>query len=121
MGRTLGIVATIGALLIGTAAAGPVAAQKPGGVLRMPIGNSPASMSIHEEATRIAVTPMMAVFNNLVLFDQHVAQNTFESIRPDLAESWSWDEDRAALTFRLHTGVRSHDCMQFTAKAVKCT
>src|SRR5467141_17035 len=99
----------------------PASAQKPGGVLRMPIGNSPASMSIHEEATRIAVTPMMAVFNNLVLFDQHVAQNTFESIRPDLAESWSWDEDKTALTFRLRTGVKWHDGTPFTAKDVKCT
>jgi peptide/nickel transport system substrate-binding protein len=122
MGRTFGIAAAVGALLIGMGAAiGPVAAQKPGGVLRMPIGNSPASMSIHEEATRIAVTPMMAVFNNLVLFDQHVAQNTFESIRPDLAESWSWDEDRTALTFRLHSGVKWHDGTPFTAKDVKCT
>ena len=121
MGRTLGIVAAVGALLVGMATAEPASAQKPGGVLRMPIGNSPASMSIHEEATRIAVTPMMAVFNNLVLFDQHVPQNTFESIRPDLAESWSWDEDRTALTFRLRTGVKWHDGMPFTAKDVKCT
>ena len=75
-----------GGLLAAVFTAEPASAQKPGGVLRMPIGNSPASMSIHEEATRIAVTPMMAVFNNLVLFDQHVAQNTFESIRPNLAE-----------------------------------
>ena len=102
-------------------AAVPATAQKPGGVLRMPIGNSPASMSIHEEATRIAVTPMMAVFNNLVLFDQQVAQNTFESIRPDLAESWSWDEDKTALTFRLRTGVKWHDGKPFTAQDVKCT
>src|SRR5215471_9460931 len=118
MGRTLGIVV---ALLIGTGVSGPADAQKPGGVLRMPIGNSPASMSIHEEATRIAVTPMMAVFNNLVLFDQHIAQNTFESIRPDLAETWSWDEDRNALTFRLRSGVKWHDGVPFTAKDVKCT
>ncbi len=121
MGRTLGIVAAAGALLIAMAADGPAAAQKPGGILRMPIGNSPASMSIHEEATRIAVTPMMAVFNNLVLFDQHVAQNTFESIRPDLAETWSWDEDKTALVFRLRTGVKWHDGTPFTAKDVKCT
>jgi hypothetical protein len=121
IGPRAGIVAAVGALLIGMTADGPAAAQKPGGVLRMPIGNSPASMSIREEATRIAVTPMMAVFNNLVLFDQHVPQNTFESIRPDLAESWSWDEDRTALTFRLHTGVKLHDGTLFTAKDVKCT
>src|SRR5215831_19195214 len=121
MGRTLVAAAAIGALWIGPGAAGPAAAQKPGGVLRMPIGNSPASMSIHEEATRIAVTPMMAVFNNLVLFDQHISQNKFESIRPDLAESWSLDEDRTALTFRLRTGVKWHDGTPFSAKDVKCT
>src|SRR5437762_965183 len=115
------ILATAGGLLTAMCVYQPVLAQKPGGILRMPIGNSPASMSIHEEATRIAVTPMMAVFNNLVLFDQHVAQNTFESIRPDLAESWSWDEDRTALTFRLRTGVKWHDGAPFTAKDVKCT
>src|SRR6266550_221905 len=110
-----------GALLTATGAAGPAFAQKSGGVLGMPIGNSPASMSIHEEATRIAVTPMMAVFNNLVIFDQHVRQNTFESIRPELAETWSWDEDKTALTFRLHTGVKWHDGKPFTARDVKCT
>src|SRR6266581_4775557 len=121
VGRTFGIFAAVGALLIAVAADRPASAQKPGGVLRMPIGNSPASMSIHEEATRIAVTPMMAVFNNLVLFDQHVAQNTFESIRPELAESWSWDQDKTALTFRLRTGVKWHDGAPFTAKDVKCT
>src|SRR5438094_3130723 len=102
-------------------AAVPAWAQKSGGVLRMPIGNSPASMSIHEEATRIAVTPIMAVFNNLVIFDQHVPQNTFESIRPELADSWSWDEDKTALTFTLRQGVRWHDGKPFTARDVKCT
>ncbi len=110
-----------GAVLAATGAADPAFAQKSGGVLGMPIGNSPASMSIHEEATRIAVTPMMAVFNNLVIFDQHVRQNTFESIRPELAETWSWDEDKTALTFRLHTGVKWHDGKPFTARDVKCT
>ena len=52
----------------------------------MPHGDSPASMSIHEESTIVAEGPMMAVFNNLVLFDQQIAQNSFETIRPDLAD-----------------------------------
>ena len=39
---------------------------------------------------------MMAVFGNLVLFDQHVPQNTLQSIVPDLAESWSWNPDGTA-------------------------
>jgi peptide/nickel transport system substrate-binding protein len=62
-------------------------AQKPGGVLRMPMGDSPASMSIHEESTIAVLGPMMGVFNNLVMFDQHVKQNSLQSIVPDLAES----------------------------------
>jgi peptide/nickel transport system substrate-binding protein len=119
--RQLQLYLATGGLVAALFTAEPASAQKPGGILRMPIGQSPASMSIHEEATRNAVTPMMGVFNNLVLFDQHVAQNTFESIRPDLAESWSWDEDKTALTFRLHTGVKWHDGAPFTAKDVKCT
>ena len=42
-------------------------------------------MSPLEEATGFAVGPMMGVFNNLVLFDQHVKQNSLESIVPELA------------------------------------
>ena len=52
-------------------AARPASAQKAGGILKMFTVDSPASMSIHEEATIIAQRPMMGVFNNLVMFDQH--------------------------------------------------
>src|SRR5271170_3730384 len=53
---------------------GGAAAQKPGGVLRIYHRDSPASMSVHEEGTNSVSIPMMAVFNNLVLFDQHISQ-----------------------------------------------
>jgi len=53
-----------------------VQAQKSGGVLRIYHRDSPASMSIYEEATNSVSIPMMAVFNNLVLYDQHKAQNS---------------------------------------------
>ena len=56
-------------------------AQNSGGVLKMPDFASPASMSIHEEVTRAAVTVLMPVFNNLVLFDQHKEKNTLEAAR----------------------------------------
>jgi peptide/nickel transport system substrate-binding protein len=82
---------------------------------------SPASMSIHEESTITAGIPMMGVFNNLVVFDQHVAQNSLASIVPDLASDWSWDETGVALTFHLHQGVKWHDGKPFTAADVKCT
>ena len=38
--------------------------------------DSPASMSVHEEGTISVIMPMMGVFNNLVIFDQHVPQNS---------------------------------------------
>src|SRR5215467_5017337 len=96
-------------------------AQKPGGILQMLDFASPASMSIHEESTITAGIPMMGVFNNLVVFDQHVAQNSLASIVPDLASDWSWDETGVALTFHLHQGLKWHDGKPFTAADVKCT
>src|SRR5215813_3214490 len=73
-------------------------AQKTGGVWKIYSPDSPASMSPLEEATVYAVGPMMGVFNNLVLFDQHVKQNSLDSIIPDLAMSWSWNEYRIIRT-----------------------
>src|SRR5205085_9334312 len=99
----------------------PAVAQKSGGTLQMPNFASPASMSIHEESTIAAGIPMMGVFNNLVVFDQHIAQNSLASIVPDLATGWSWSEDGTALTFPLRQGVKWHDGKPFTARDVKCT
>ncbi len=96
-------------------------AQKPRGVLQISHRDSPASMSTLEEVTISTVAPMMAVFNNLVIFDQHVPQNTLQSIMPDLATSWSWNEDGTELSFQLREGVRWHDARPFTAKDVQCT
>src|SRR5204863_409390 len=96
-------------------------AQKSGGVLRVYHRDSPASMSIHEEGTNSTEIPMMGVFNNLVVYDKHIAQNSLATIRPELADSWSWSEDGKALTFKLRPGVKWHDSKPFTAADVKCT
>ena len=97
-GQYLKHAATVGLLLM-VMADGAAHAQKPGGVLRIYHRDSPASMSIHEEGTNSVAIPMMAVFNNLVLYDQHKAQNSLDTIVPDLAESWSWNEEGTRLTF----------------------
>ena len=99
----------------------PASAQKPGGILRVHQGDSPPSLSIHEEVTLATIFPMMGVFNNLVMYDQHVPQNSLQSIIPDLATSWSWSEGGTELTFRLRDGVKWHDGRLFTAKDVQCT
>ena len=64
---------------------------------------------------------MMAVFNNLVVFYQHVPQNSMQSIVPDLASGWTWNDDGTELTFPLRQGVTWHDGKPFTAKDVACT
>src|SRR6266699_4765749 len=108
-------------VLVLLAASSPALAQKSGGVLRLPHFDSPASMSILEESTRAALQPMMGVFNNLVMYQQDVAQTSMQSIVPDLATSWAWSEDGTELTFKLREGVKWHDGKPFTAEDVKCT
>src|ERR1700675_3311129 len=100
--------AVAGVLLHSIASGTPALAQKPGLILRLYSGDSPASMSILEESTPIATTPMMGVFNNLVVFDQHVPQNSLASIVPDLATAWSWNDDGTQLTFSLRQGGKWH-------------
>ena len=119
--RKLPRLAAATALLIACLAAETALAQKPGGILQVAHRDSPASMSTLEEVTISTVAPMMAVFNNLVIFDQHTPQNTLQSIVPDLAADWSWNEDGAELTFHLRKGVHWHDGHPFTAKDVQCT
>jgi peptide/nickel transport system substrate-binding protein len=102
-------------------ASGAVHAQKAGGTLRSLLGDTPPSPSLHEEITASAVVPFMAVFNNLVIYDQSIAHDTFESIRPELATGWTVSDDGLQLRFTLRQGVRWHDGKPFTAADVRCT
>ena len=113
------VIAAAGFLIV--ALASSALAQITGGALQLFQYDSPASMSIHEEALNSAQNPAMAVFNNLVLFDQHQAQNRIDGIQPELATQWSWSAGGTALTFRIREGVKWHDGRPFTAADVKCT
>src|SRR5262252_9011708 len=115
------VVAT--SLLIVAASFTAATADEPkhGGILKIYHRDSPPSASIHEEATYSTVAPFMPIFNNLVMYKQDVAQNSFQTIVPDLAVSWSWSEDKTELTFKLRQGVKWHDGKPFTANDVKCT
>src|SRR5437588_5029807 len=98
-------------------------AQQPksGGILRMYHRENPPSMSIHEEATYSVNVSSMPIFSNLVIYDQHQAQNSIDTIQPELATSWSWSEGRKNLIFKLREGVKWHDGKPFTSADVKCT
>src|SRR5882724_10461982 len=121
MKRDLRVLTAAASLLLAASISEPAFAQKQGGILRMSHFDSPASMSLHEEATAAANRPIMGVFNNLIMYKQDVPQNSLQSIVPDLAISWAWSEEGTELTFPLRQGVKWHDGKPFTAKDVKCT
>ena len=99
----------------------PAETPKSGGILKMYHRDSPGSASIHEGASYSFNVPLMPIFNNLVIFNQHVAQNSVDTIVPELAESWAWSDDKKKLTFKLRKDVKWHDGKPFTSADVKCT
>jgi peptide/nickel transport system substrate-binding protein len=109
------------AIVVALVSAAPSFAQKQGGTLRISHRDNPPSASIHDEATISVNQPFMAAFNNLVMFDPNQKVNRPDNIVPDLAESWSWNDDKTRLTFKLRQGVKWHDGRPFTSADVKCT
>src|SRR5499425_255279 len=116
MTRDLRVLAAAFSLLLALSTANAAFAQKQGGILRMGHFDSPASMSPLEESTQAVNRPMSGVFNNSVMFKQDVPQNSLRSIVPDLATSWSWNEEGTELTLPLRQGVKWQDSRLFTAK-----
>jgi peptide/nickel transport system substrate-binding protein len=119
MAARMGLCAAMAA--IACVVAFPGSAQKAGGILKIEHMDTPPSASMHEEATVSVAVPFMAVYNNLVIFDQHVAKNSLESIVPELAESWKWSDDGRHVSFKLREGVQWHDGKPFKAADVVCT
>ena len=117
----LTIIAVAAAALTLAIGPAPAHAQKSGGTLRAYLWDNPPSASIHEEATISTVFPFMPVFNNLVVFDQTQLHAGMDTIVPDLAKSWAWDDSKTKITFKLEQGVTWHDGKPFTAKDVKCS
>jgi peptide/nickel transport system substrate-binding protein len=113
--------AAVALCLLAISGAAHAAEPKQGGIFRIYHRDSPANASIHEGATYSVNVPFMPVFNNLVIYKQDVAQNSMDSIVPELAESWAWSADNKTLTFKLRHGVTWHDGKPFTSADVKCT
>jgi peptide/nickel transport system substrate-binding protein len=94
MPRNRHLLAAVIGVLITVCAAGGALAQKSGGILKVYNADSPPGLNIYEQATPWGQGPLMSVYNNLILFDQHIAQNSLETIVPDLA-SRPWSRARS--------------------------
>src|SRR5436309_5561713 len=119
-------IATVAALAQGTKSREPAPAPHPNGkrggiLLAMHREDLAQGFSIHETATVSTTWPAMPCFNNLVLFDPFKPVETFDSIVPELAERWSWQDGYRNLVFFLRKGVKWHDGQPFTSKDVKYT
>jgi hypothetical protein len=129
MERLLGCrLAAVGIGVAALLSAGSAAAQKQGGTLRVYHPDSPPSMSIHEEVTISTNVPMMGVFNNLVVYDQHVtrpqrvyrridrASSAADSVcvRPDLGTVWVQPQSAGFLRCRCQrTCARPSRCRHY--------
>ena len=116
-------------LILAVAAAVPAAAQapavregKPGGVLRPVLREDlPQGFAIHESATNSVTWPAMPCYSNLVVYDQTKRLARADTIVPELAEKWSWQDGYRNLVFFLRRDVKWHDSQPFTARVTSPT
>jgi peptide/nickel transport system substrate-binding protein len=124
MSRPVVSAALVLLLLVVVVAAGtPASGQTPkrGGILNAMLAEDPPGLSIHEAGTISAVWPMMPCYSNLVIFDPLKAHETVDTLLPELADRWSWQDGYRNLVFFLRRNVRWHDGRPFTSADVKHT
>lgn len=94
---------------------------KYGGVLVFAPLSAAPSLSPHEESTIATVQQASPCFNNLLYFDPAKKQESIDTLIPELAERWSWQDNHRNLVFLLRRDVKWHDGKPFTSKDVKYT
>jgi peptide/nickel transport system substrate-binding protein len=94
---------------------------KRGGILNSVLIEDPPGLLIHESATVSNVWPMSPCYSNLVLFDPSKSLESVETVIPELAERWSWQDNYRNLVFFLKKNVQWHDGRPFTSRDVKYT
>ncbi len=111
-------------LTVGLLAACKPAAQTPagtdggiktGGTMIVGLPNDPSSFNPNVAMDEGAAFVNFQVFNSLVFMSAD------QQVKPDLAESWSYNADATELTFKLREGVKWHDGEPFTSADVKWT
>jgi peptide/nickel transport system substrate-binding protein len=82
---------------------------------------NPPGFSIHEAATIAGVWPVAPCYSNLVIADPLKQIEAADTVIPELAEKWSWQDNYRNLVFFLRKNVKWHDGQPFTARDVKYT
>ncbi|HXH82920.1 MAG TPA: ABC transporter substrate-binding protein [Candidatus Tectomicrobia bacterium] len=117
---SLVLLAAVLVLLI-VVAPGTAQTPKHGGVLVTSPFTAPPSLSPHEESTISTVQAASPCFNNLLYFDPAKKQESADTLIPELAEKWEWQDGYRTLRFSLRRDVKWHDGKPFTAQDVKYT
>jgi len=95
---------------------------KPGGHLNIMLREDLSQgFAVHETSTISTSYPSLPCFNNLVFFDQLKRTESLETLLPELAEKWSWQDNFRNLVFFLRKDVKWHDGKPFTSRDVKFT
>src|SRR5678816_3560274 len=119
------VIAALAILVTAGLFAAPAEAQsgkpKRGGILNSVLTEDPPGLLVHESATISNVWPMSPCYSNLVLFDPLKPLDSADTVIPELAEKWSWQDNYRNLVFFLRKNVKWHDGRPFTSKDVKFT
>jgi len=118
---TLGLAILVAVALLASTASGQTPKPKRGGILNSALTEDPPGLLVHESATISNVWPMSPCYSNLVIFDPLKPLDSAETVIPELAEKWSWQDNYRNLVFFLRKSVKCHDGRPFTAADVKYT
>ena len=111
----------VAAALIAAPAEAQTGKPKRGGILNSVLTEDPPGLLVHESATISNVWPMSPCYSNLVIFDPLKPLDSAETVIPELAEKWSWQDNYRNLVFFLRRNVKWHDGRPFTSADVKYT
>jgi peptide/nickel transport system substrate-binding protein len=108
------------AALVLPASAGAQTPKHGGVLVTSPLSATP-SFSPHEESTIATVQQASPCFSNLVTYDPSKKQESADTIVPELALKWTWQDGGRHLVFALRNDVKWHDGKPFTSADVKYT
>src|SRR5262245_52524208 len=120
--RPLGLACALLVVLL-TVAGGLASGQTPkrGGILTSVLLEDPPGLLVHESATVSNVWPMSPCYSNVVYFHPLKPLDSPETVIPELAEKWSWQDNYRNLVLFLRKNVKWHDGHPFTSADVKYT